>query len=84
MDGVAAEPQMTWTRLPECCEDSPVPSTGFRAVTGMNNTRYWIERPVKWEFNSAKDADYFRDCVGYYSDDEILKGLKVKPRNWRR
>lgn len=50
----------------------------------MDNTRFWTERPVKWEFASTEDADYFRDRVGYYFDDEILKGLKVKPRYWRR
>ena len=57
---------------------------GFQVVTGMSNARFWTESPVKWEFNTAEDADRFRDCVGYYFDDEILKGLKVKPRFRRR
>ena len=57
---------------------------GFRVVSGMDNTRFWIESPVKWGFNTTEDADYFRTCVDYYFDDDILKGLKVKPRYRRR
>ena len=57
---------------------------GFRVVSDMDNTRFWIESPVKWGFNTTEDADYFRTCVDYYFDDDILKGLKVKPRYRRR
>ncbi|MCY4496561.1 MAG: hypothetical protein OXC14_04685 [Rhodospirillaceae bacterium] len=56
---------------------------GFKVVTGMSNARLWTESPVKWTFNTTENADRFRTCVRYYFDDEILRGLKVKPRYWR-
>ena len=81
MDGVAADDM---DEVAGMLRGLACAINGFQAVSGMNNTRFWTESPVKWEFNTTKDADYFRSCVGFYFSDEILKGLKVKPRYWRR
>ena len=56
---------------------------GFGANVNMTNARFWRESPVIWSFSTVKKAIYFKDCVEYYFDDEILEALKVKRRRIR-
>jgi hypothetical protein len=56
---------------------------GWGSISGITNEKFLEESPVILEFSSTDNAHYFKRCVNYYFDDNILKALKLKKRVYR-
>jgi hypothetical protein len=56
---------------------------GWGVISGLTNDKFEYENPVILQFKSVENAHYFKECVEYYFDSEILERLKVKKRVYR-
>ena len=57
---------------------------GWGAISGVTNEEFETKNPVILRFSSVENAHYFKKCVEYYFDEEILKKLTLKKRVYRR
>lgn len=53
---------------------------GYKSISGLANNLFDNDGSVVLEFESEDNARYFKECVHYYFDDQILEVLRVKRR----
>ena len=54
---------------------------GYSAMSGKTNLHFQENYPVKLEFSSVENANYFKECVEFYFSENVLQQyLRVKRR----
>lgn len=53
---------------------------GWGSISGFTNNLFDTNGSVILTFSTIDKAKYFRECVNYYFDSDILDALKVKRR----
>ncbi len=51
---------------------------GWSSISGITNEKFEVQNPVVLEFSNVDNAHYFKGCVEYYFDENILEALKLK------
>jgi len=57
---------------------------GWGSISGVTNEIFEVKSPVILEFSSVDNAHYFKECVEYYFDKNIMDALKLKKRVYRK